>query len=112
MTKEITAGGSVWFGIPQEAIDKMVGVEAEGAIPNGSRVIKVLSDEGDLHETGDMATVLGSHKIAIPGTGMSIIGYFVTWDNTHGSLAFVQDKKIREVDDEDTPAPPPDANVH
>jgi hypothetical protein len=110
--KEITAGGSVWTGIPDEIVERMIGVQAPGAIPNGSRVIKVWSEPGDLHAIGSTATVLGSHEIEIPETNMKIIGYFVTWDNMVGALAFVMDKKIREVDNEGAEPAPSDAGVH
>ena len=73
--------------------------QAEGAYPNGSRVRKVWSDQGDSHQVGALATVVSSVVCpGVPGTDKAI-GYFVCWDDAPGLPCFVADKKIaREFD--------------
>ena len=54
--------------------------QAEGALPNGSRVEKVNSERADGHRDGALGTVIGS--IAVPETpGLTDrYVYFVAWD--------------------------------
>lgn len=53
--------------------------QAKGAIPNGTRIKKTASEEGDATPDGTLGTVLGSMR-APPEMGMLLI-YFVEWDN-------------------------------
>lgn len=48
--------------------------QAPGAIPNGTRVVKVRTEPTDTHPIGSLATILGS--IAAKGE----VFYFVEWD--------------------------------
>lgn len=48
----------------------------DGAWPNGSRVVKEISDPTDLHPNGSVGTVLGS--LAVEGQG---IAYVVIFDS-------------------------------
>jgi hypothetical protein len=63
--------------------------EAEGAIPNGSRVRKINSEEGDAHDDGSLGTVVGSMDATglpedllacLPEHLVSEYVYFVAWD--------------------------------
>lgn len=54
--------------------------QAEGAWPNGTRVIKAHKNKGDSHDIGALATVIGSYKS--PENNM--IAYFLIWDDTPG----------------------------
>lgn len=48
--------------------------QAPGAMPNGTRVIKVAGEPSDTHPIGARATVLGS--VSTPAN----LAYFVEWD--------------------------------
>lgn len=61
----------------------------DGAITNGTRVVKIQSEAGDAHPVGSLATVLGS--VGHPGIG---IGYFVEWDDQPRMAVFVAGVKI------------------
>jgi len=63
--------------------------EYPGALPNGTRIIKVLMLQGDAHRPGAKGTVLGS--MGHPQIG---IGYFVEWDDTPKTAVFVEARKI------------------
>jgi hypothetical protein len=64
--------------------------QAEGAIANGRRVVKVKGEAGDAHPVGATATVLGS--LSYPELGG--IGYFVEWDSRPRVAVFVIAWKI------------------
>lgn len=53
--------------------------EESGALTNGTRIFKTLSEEGDGHPDGSLGTVIGS--IAKDG----LLAYFVQWDNEPGA---------------------------
>lgn len=55
--------------------------QAEGAIPNGSRIVKCNSEEGDAHVDGTPGIVLGSFMAAAADTsGLgNVICYFIEW---------------------------------
>lgn len=52
--------------------------EQPGAIPNGTRVVKVHAEAGDANPTGTRGTVLGS--LAHPEVLAGEVLYFVEWD--------------------------------
>lgn len=56
--------------------------QAEGAIPNGSRIVKSKMEDDDAHKIGDKGTVIGS--ISHPEVLNGMIGYFVEWDDMPG----------------------------
>ena len=69
--------------------------EAEGAIPNGTEVVKVLSEKGDAHRLGSRAVVLGSlGPMELEGLP-DMFGYFVEWEGVKGVPVFVMGHKIR-----------------
>jgi hypothetical protein len=72
-----------WFGI-------FTREQAPGALPNGTRIVKVQTEKGDAHPIGARATVLGS--MAAPNVGL---GYFVEWDAKPRCAVFVVDWKVR-----------------
>jgi hypothetical protein len=63
--------------------------QADGAIPNGTRVIKVNASAYDPHQDGDKATVIGSFA-----TG-GAIGYFVEWDDMLRAACLVADYRLK-----------------
>ena len=70
--------------------------EAEGAIPNGTRVRKTREDpEGDITPIGTQGVVLASHRVDIDGVTYA---YFVEWDTTPGVPIGCGDWKIERVD--------------
>lgn len=56
---------------------------AKGAWPNGSRVVKVFSEEDDTHELGARAVILGSMRMPDGEEDLGIL-YFVEWDSDPG----------------------------
>lgn len=52
--------------------------QVPGAWPNGTRVVKVIAEEGDGHQLGEMATVLGS--LSHPDIYDGKPCYFLEWD--------------------------------
>ena len=59
--------------------------QAEGALPNGTRIEKVNSEPGDGHPDGAVGTVIGSIGPAvIPGFPDRYV-YFVVWDEAPGA---------------------------
>lgn len=53
--------------------------DAEGAWPKGSRVRKIVSETGDHHTVGSLATILGSLRET---DGERRIMYWLEWDAT------------------------------
>ena len=68
--------------------------QAEGAIPNGSKVIKVLSKHGDAHADGELATVLGS---LMHPSNQGVLLYFVEWDTSPKYAVGIIGDKIKAV---------------
>jgi hypothetical protein len=66
--------------------------QAEGAISNGTKVVKVRSEKGDTNPVGTTGVVIGSMGGQLHGK--PIIGYFVFWDHAPGVPVFVADFKI------------------
>jgi hypothetical protein len=67
--------------------------EAPGAMKNGTRVRKVVSESGDAHPLGSLATVLGS--LHHPTLGYA---YFVEWDDRPRTATAVVGAKIDRAD--------------
>lgn len=73
--------------------------EADGAIPNGNRIIKCNSEEGDMNEDGATGTVLSS--IATPADMLAEeefkdkpFFYFVSWDSDPGMPVGISSNRI------------------
>ena len=59
--------------------------QAEGALPNGTRIEKVNSEPGDGHQDGAAGTVIGSiGPVEIPDF-TDRYAYFVAWDEDPGA---------------------------
>lgn len=66
-----------------------------GAIPNGTRIVKVKVDEtGDLHPVGSKGVILGS----VGHPTLDDIGYFVEWDASPRVATLVVGGKIARDD--------------
>jgi hypothetical protein len=79
-------------GLPPSAT-----AQADGAIPNGSRVEKCWTLPGDRHDNGAQATVRGSVGPFRYVTG-DCYGYWVEWDgDPPGLVCFVISLKIRSL---------------
>lgn len=52
--------------------------QAPGALPNGTRIMKANSEDGDGHQDGARGTVLGS--ISHPDVHGGAVMYFIEWD--------------------------------
>lgn len=76
------------------------GDEEEGAIPNGTRVYKCNSEEGDSFVDGTPATVVTSIKIPEELASGSDFGYFIQYDNFPAPV-FIMGAKIEVRDAED-----------
>lgn len=59
------------------------------AIPNGTRIVKIFKEPGDIHGLGAQGTILGS--ILHPALG---IGYYVEWDASPKCAVLVIENKI------------------
>jgi hypothetical protein len=68
--------------------------QADGALPNGTRVVKCTFEKGDKHAIGDLATVIGS--IRHPTDPRMF--YFVEWDDMPGVPIGVIGTKIRALE--------------
>jgi hypothetical protein len=73
--------------------------EAPGAIPNGTRIVKIACDPGggDRHPVGAQGKVLGSMKN--PGTAFPKVKYMycLEWDDMPGVPVFAADWKIARI---------------
>lgn len=76
--------------------------QAEGAIPNGTRIIKRNSEEGDSTPDGTGGVILGSIngvKAGVPAAianGVTYL-YFVEWDDKPKVAIGTVDKKVEAV---------------
>jgi hypothetical protein len=85
---------------PELVAPMWISGEADGAIPNGSGVIKCNSEEGDMNEDGATGTVVSS--IATPETmraeeqfkGIEFF-YFVRWDSAPDIPIGITGNRIR-----------------
>ena len=57
--------------------------EADGAWPNGTRIVKTLTEKGDGHQRGALGTVIGSIQAPVDVAQKYDAGYFyfVEWDS-------------------------------
>jgi hypothetical protein len=63
----------------------------------GTRIRKVMSEEGDLHQVGSEGKVLGHLKHPTAG-----YGYFVHWDGDPSEIiGFVIAKKVAQIEPEE-----------
>jgi len=75
--------------------------QAEGAISNGSQIVKVLQDRGDTHPLGSKGVVLGSIGPLSPAFQITKefpparYSYFVAWDIEPNVAVVVIDYKIK-----------------
>lgn len=79
MTFSIKARGPIVFTTDQ----------ADGAISNGTPIVKVQSEVRDANPVGTRGKVLGSIRTD------DKLGYFVEWETLPGVPVFVSDFKIR-----------------
>lgn len=66
--------------------------QAKGAIPNGTRIKKTASEEGDATTDGTLGTVLGSFQS--PASMGMLLFYFVEWDDNKRVAVGVMGWKI------------------
>jgi hypothetical protein len=82
---------------PQPMIGFYVEGEADGAIRNGSRVVKCDSEPGDGHPDGTVGSVISS--LAVPNHMRHEYGadyfYWVEWESDPGMAVGVLDRKVR-----------------
>lgn len=71
--------------------------EVGGAIPNGTRVMKVGSLPGDTHTDGALATVRSSHGPIKLAGHPRLFGYFVEWDDFKGLPVFIVGNRIQAI---------------
>lgn len=64
--------------------------KVEGALPKGTRIVKLAHKEGDAHETGSGGVVLSSYGVP------EMFGYFVEWDDMPGVPVFVASVRVRK----------------
>jgi hypothetical protein len=76
------------YGLTQYTTD-----QAEGAIPNKTRIVKVKSEKGDTNPVGTRGVVIGSVSAELDGK--PVIGYFVAWDHQPDVPVFCADFKIK-----------------
>jgi hypothetical protein len=70
--------------------------QADGAIPNGSRIRKCAGDEGDTHRIGAEGTVRSSIDATIDGE--YVVAYFIEWDDHPGIPVVTIGWKIEPAD--------------
>ena len=71
--------------------------EAPGAMPNGTKVVKILTGRGDAHRNGDVAIVRGSIG---PFENLAArYGYWVEWDDTPGVPVFIAGNRLEAVNE-------------
>ena len=68
--------------------------QAKGAWPNGTRVRKCATENGDTHAIGDTAVVLGSIDSGLPLHSPDPYFYFVEWDDMPGVAVGVISSKV------------------
>lgn len=68
--------------------------QAQGALPNGTRIVKQNSERGDAHPNGTPGVVLGS--ISHPQVMGGVVFYFIEWAPKPRTAVGVLGTKIRE----------------
>ncbi len=66
--------------------------QAQGAIPNGTRVCKINSEGNDTHRDGALATILGSVRHPVDG-----FAYFVEWDDLPRNAVVIAYHRIQVI---------------
>lgn len=69
--------------------------QAEGAMPNGTRIKKIFCEKGDANKIGTTGIVRGSMRGVLHDA--NVIGYFVFWDTTPNIPVFVAGFKIAPI---------------
>lgn len=64
----------------------------DGAMPNGTRAVKVGSDDGDVHGDGAACTVRGS------AMALGTVVYCVEWDDLPGVPVAIVARRLRRGD--------------
>jgi hypothetical protein len=73
--------------------------EAPGALPNGTKIVKVAADPDDMRPLGATGVVIGSlGPVNLPGWEHVKYGYFVRWDDAPEWPTAVMDFKVRAQD--------------
>lgn len=72
--------------------------EAEGALKNGTEIVKANTEAEDSVPNGTKGVVLASHDFSeFPGVGrIDGIAYFVEWENFPGLPVLIHAKRIAE----------------
>ncbi len=70
--------------------------EAPGALANGTKVVKIVTEEKDAHPVGARATVLGS--LPVPAGMGGGYAYFVEWEDAPRLAVGVMGWKIAPVE--------------
>ena len=70
--------------------------QAQGAMPNGTRIVKVKEEAGDKHKLGDEGVVIGS--VSHPEVMDGAPAYFVEWDDMPGVPVGVVGYKIAKAE--------------
>ena len=74
---------------------EIIGKQAKGAWPNGARVRKLLTVEGEGHEPGAMATVRGSVGPVQPEGHPASMLYVVEWDDMPGVPVLCTERSLK-----------------
>lgn len=80
-------------GVPPGFVAVYPPGQVAGARPNGTRVAKINSVEGDGHQDGALGTVVASHLAPEDG----IVLYFVVWDDLPTMSVCVAEDRVRTV---------------
>ena len=68
--------------------------QADGAIPNGARVVKQNAEQGDTHPDGTPGTVIGSLPPVMYQDRLTIM-YCIEWGPSPGIPVFTVDYKVK-----------------
>lgn len=72
---------------------------AEGALPNGTRIVKRASEPGDSHRDGALGTVLGSVRAPDGNPVQGVLHcYFIEWDARPRCAVGTIDLKVKRAD--------------
>ena len=80
-----------------------VDAQAQGAIPNGARFVKVAGEPDDTHALGEMGVVIGGvgpidpDDLSLPEKIRGGYGYWVAWDDMPDIPVFLMSYKIAQI---------------